>query len=109
MLAVAKTYRDAGLSVIPIAAGSKLPVGKWKCYELERIDDAELEKRYLTPYYGQFPNRLGVIGGNISGGLEMIDFDMAGLEWDNWRELIPQELFALVKITAPTIARLKKI
>jgi len=98
MLAVAKTYRDAGLSVIPIAAGLKQPVGKWKCYELERINDAELERRYLTPYNEQFPNRLGVIGGKISGGLEMIDFDVAGLEWDNWRELVPQELFAKLLI-----------
>ena len=93
MLAVAKTYRDAGLSVIPIAPGSKLPVGKWKFLENELISDTELKQRYLTPYNGRFPDRLGVIGGAISGGLEMLDFDINGLEWDNWRERIPQGLF----------------
>jgi len=98
MLAVAKTYRDAGLSVIPIAAGSKLPVGKWKLFETQLMDDAELERRYLTPYNGRLPDRLGVIGGAISGGLEMLDFDVGGLEWDTWHEHVPSELFVKLLI-----------
>jgi len=102
MLAVARRYRDAGISVLPIAAESKQPVGKWKHLETELIDDDELQRRYTTPHGSKFPDRVAVIGGKISGGLEMIDFDAAGIEWDSWSEMIPQELQEklLIKRTA---------
>ena len=98
MLSFAKTYRNAGLSVLPIAAESKRPVGKWKLLETQLITDTELERRYLTPHKGQLPDRLGVIGGAISGGLEMLDFDAGGLEWDNWHKLVPPNLFVKLLI-----------
>ena len=98
MLAFAKTYRNAGLSVVPVAAESKRPVGKWKLLETQLITDTELERRYLTPYNGKLPNRLGVIGGAVSGGLEMLDFDAGGLEWNNWKNLVVPTLFAKLLI-----------
>ena len=62
------------------------------------ITDTELERRYLTPHKGRLPNRLGVIGGAISGGLEMLDFDAGGLEWDNWKNLVVPTLLAKLQV-----------
>ncbi len=36
---------------------------------------------------------IAVIGGNISGGLEVLDFDAGGAVYPDWKERIPPELF----------------
>lgn len=117
----ATAYVAAGLSVIPIAAdGSKKPDIRrlpytvssggasrpgWKVYTEQRADD--------TTLYDWF--RLGgscglaVIGGAISGGgngcgLEIIDFDTAGLfePWAQQVELVVPGLWQrLVRVQSP--------
>ena len=93
MLLTAKRYLQAELSVLPIVAGSKKPVCSWKSYETERITESELERLYRTPFHGKLPDRVAVIGGTVSGGLEMIDFDAEGIDFEPWKELIPTDLF----------------
>ncbi len=93
MLQTAKNYCQTGFSVMPIAAGSKRPVVRWKSFETELIAEDELDRLYRTPVDGKLPDRVAVIGGPISGGLEMLDFDLAGVEFEPWKELIPVELF----------------
>ncbi len=92
MLQTAKTYLHAKLSIVPIAADTKKPVAKWKRYENEKISASELERLYRTLFYGKLPDRIAVIGGSVSGGLEMLDFDLAGIEFEPWKESIPSEL-----------------
>lgn len=76
VLAAARKYVEAGLSVIPVKAdGSKAPTVAWKAYEKRRPLPSELTKWFDV----KRPIGLAVIGGSVSGGLEIIDFDDPGL------------------------------
>lgn len=62
----------AGLSVIPIPPdGSKSPKIKWKQYQAELATEAQIRAWFaVTPSPG-----LAVIGGTVSGHLEMMEFE----------------------------------
>jgi len=80
-LAVARHYRTAGLSVIPVwADGSKAPrVAAWTRYTEAPPTDAE-----LVGWFGRGqPGGLGVPGGPASGNLTVLDFETAEI-WDQW-------------------------
>ena len=64
---VAKRYRDAGLSVIPIRPdGSKAPaLASWQEFQERLATDLELIK-WFSRTVG-----IGIVGGAISGGLEI--------------------------------------
>jgi hypothetical protein len=85
--AAALAYRRAGCSVLPIAGdGSKRPAARllpkvWDPYErrwkptwkpLQSQISTEAELRH---WFAQEPVGLALIGGRISGGLEILDFD----------------------------------
>ena len=60
-----------GLSCVPIRAdGSKQPSVPWKVYQERRPTHAELARWFQQPGLG-----LGLITGEVSGGLEALDFD----------------------------------
>ena len=101
MEAPAQTIRDtalelraSGISILPIVAdGSKSPAtGSWRHYQTTIADEQTIT--------GWFPEALergiAVIGGQVSGGLEVLDFDLPGL-YDQWLELVGQAgLLALI-------------
>jgi len=67
-----KAYLQAGLSVLPIRAdGTKTPVGKWTEYQKHRMTPEQAAKVFANGV------GIGVIGGHVSGGLEIIDIDDA--------------------------------
>ena len=72
---VALAYLDAGLSVIPIKTdGSKSPAVKtWKPYQSERMGAEEAARHWGCAA----PPGYGIVGGAVSGNLEVIDFDDA--------------------------------
>lgn len=75
---IALAYHAAGLNVLPISLdGSKAPIGKWQ--------------RWSTERQSQPPNvvgcGLGIVCGEPSGGLEVLDFDRAGV-FDEWRAIV---------------------
>jgi hypothetical protein len=73
------TYRyvDAGISVIPLRLdGSKSPaIGTWKPYSERLPTVAELHEWFSRPA------GIGLITGAVSGGIEVLDFDMPTLIW----------------------------
>lgn len=79
MIDTARAYVAAGLSVIPIKTdGSKAPdLPAWRDYMHRLPTDQE-----LTDWFGGELRGIGIIGGEISGRLEMLDFDQAGLAID---------------------------
>jgi predicted P-loop ATPase len=82
VLSAALDLLRSGLSVIPIAAdGSKSPPKKWKEFQSRRASEEELK----TLFCGECG--IGVIGGAVSGGLEIIDFDRPGA-FDVWQKLV---------------------
>lgn len=82
-----RRLRDAGLSIIPIKTdGSKAPaLPTWKPFERRQATEAELRK-----WFGN-DQRLGIaiIGGAVSGNLEMLDHDAPELIAE-WRELVEE-------------------
>lgn len=68
----ALAWWDAGMSVVPVRAdGTKRPMGAWTEYQHQRADRATVEKWYRTaPEWG-----VGLICGEVSGGLEMFELE----------------------------------
>lgn len=83
---IAQGYRDAGISVIPLRLdGSKapaLPAGQPQVYSSRLATDAE-----LLEWFGTVERGIGIKAGAVSGGLEILDFDMAETFWP-WVSLI---------------------
>ncbi|QJW98615.1 AAA family ATPase [Frigoriglobus tundricola] len=89
VLAVARHYRNAGLSVIPVwADGSKAPrVAAWTRYADTPPSEAE-----LVEWFGRGPSGgLGVPGGPASGNLSVLDFETAEI-WSEWLARVPASL-----------------
>ena len=85
ILSLARAYVESGLCVIPIKIdGSKAPtLRSWKEYQSRRPNDGELRQWFGN---GARPG-VAIIGGAISGNLEMLDFDAPELI-PEWRELV---------------------
>ncbi len=61
-------YIDLGLSVVPVGL-NKSPTIQWKKYQSIIMDKADIDKIFYNS------SKIGIVGGNVSGGLEIIDFD----------------------------------
>ena len=76
---------QAGLSVIPIRPdGTKAPCVKWERYQHEPASELEVMRWFSSMHSG-----VGIIGGMVSGGLEILDFDDAEV-FEPWRNLVNQ-------------------
>lgn len=100
MLDIARSYRDAGFSVVPIEPdGTKRPACPWKQYQDRKPTDAELHYWFGVERYG-----IAVICGQISGGLEVLDFDSPEA-FTLWRAMIeakaPGLLATLPQVQTP--------
>jgi hypothetical protein len=86
LLAVATGYLAAGLSIIPIRAdGSKAPaLSSWKRYQSQPPSPAEV-RRWFAGGKG-----VAVIGGGVSGGLEILDFETKDA-FDRWWQIVAGE------------------
>src|SRR5262245_27444714 len=87
-LALARAYLAAGLSLVPILRdGSKHPLGKWKQYQKKPPGDGEL--RYW--FDRDEPWGVALVCGEVSGGLEVLDFDAdADAVFGQWRGLVEE-------------------
>jgi hypothetical protein len=87
----ARAYLAAGISVIPIINnGTKKPIGKWERYQHELATPDQVEAWWQRQRWG-----IAGIGGKVSGGREVIDFDDGGL-YRPWRELVESQAPGLV-------------
>jgi len=66
--AAALAYSEAGLSVIPTGK-DKRPLCSWERWQSERADDATIRKWFRNGA------NVAIIGGVVSGGLVVLDFD----------------------------------
>jgi hypothetical protein len=82
----------AGVSIIPIAAdGSKRPVVLWKAFQSRRPTAGELQRWFASAPYG-----LAIVGGYISGGPEVLDFDAIDI-FDPWRVMVEERAPGLLE------------
>ena len=91
----AKTYIEAGLSVIPVN-DKKEPVNllEWTPYCTRRASDKEIK----TMFTGADVFGIAVICGKISGDLECLDFDDKGSAFDGWKQKIPLQLYSRLTV-----------
>ena len=80
----AQSYRRAGMSVIPIKCdGSKAPLLiSWDEFMRRRATKDEVR----TWFSGEAPPGIGIVGGEVSGGLLVLDFEFLDFfeEWRSW-------------------------
>jgi putative DNA primase/helicase len=94
-LAAALAYQASGLSVIPIRRdGSKAPACRaWEPYQQEPADEAQVRTWFAV----ENPPGVAIIGGEVSGALECLDFDAeAGTIFPAWCELVEAEAHGLI-------------
>jgi hypothetical protein len=85
----ATEYLKNGLSVIPTTL-DKRPTLAWAPYQSEKIPLSEVEKLFKGS------KGIGIITGEISGNLEVIDidskYDLTGSLWEDFTELLKDQL-----------------
>jgi hypothetical protein len=94
VLEIARAYVAAGISVAPIRRdGTKAASVKWAKYQEELPTDAE-----LRGWFGENnPAGLAIIGGAVSGALEILDFDReAGTVFPAWQQLTESDCPGLI-------------
>ena len=75
MLQAAYTAQGAGFNVIPILAdGTKRPAAKWKRWQNERQSQEQVASMFDDSTEGY-----ALLCGEVSGGLELLDFDEQGM------------------------------
>src|SRR5262245_9477838 len=76
LLLTALELHDAGLSVVPVRAdGTKSPAVAWKPYTQTPATRADLQSWFTHDGVG-----VGCITGRVSGGLELLEIEGAGME-----------------------------
>lgn len=99
---IAKRWTANGLSVVPIRPdGSKAPSVNWTKLQHRILSDEEIDKEFSKGY------GIAVIGGQISGNLEMLDFDVptdkdtgkvfGPCVFDEWYDQLDIDLLELVE------------
>ncbi len=94
LLPTALAYRESGLSVLPAVRLQKRPrLPGWKNFQL-RIP----QERQIVEWFSKPEDAICVVTGQVSGNLEMLDFDRGGDRFEAWKQQIPPELFARLVI-----------
>jgi len=80
---VALGYLRAGLCVLPARRDQKRPTISWKPYQKRLPTENEVQA-----WFSNAPSALCVLAGEVSGHLELIDFDLGGERFDPWRDKV---------------------
>ncbi|MCU0414179.1 MAG: bifunctional DNA primase/polymerase, partial [Ignavibacteriaceae bacterium] len=90
----AKSYVQAGLSIIPTILESKRPVIQWKAWQ-EKLPSPEL----VETWFSKGDYAVALIGGKVSGNVEIIDID----NHQGDAEQIFYEWLELIKASSPDL------
>jgi len=71
VLSYIQEYREQGFNLVPLKFRDKVPAVKWDEYQQRLITDEEI-KEYWN---GEIRHNVGIVCGQISGNLTVIDFD----------------------------------
>jgi hypothetical protein len=88
----AKTYIQAGLSVVPTGIDKIPRVKKWKDREKEIPSKSTVEKEFSKP--GMC---VAIVCGKVSGNVETIDFDFKAEMFEDWAGLVEQDAPSLIQ------------
>lgn len=81
---IAKSYLDAGLSVLPAIKAQKRPnLNTWDCYKNQLPTDKDLHS-----WFDNNSSGVCIVCGAVSGNLEIIDFDEKGIAYGPWADKV---------------------
>ncbi|SPD75675.1 hypothetical protein PITCH_A720015 [uncultured Desulfobacterium sp.] len=83
---VALSYLQAGLSILPCRPDKKPALKTWSEYQKHLPTHEEVRSWFSTN-----GKSLAVIGGAVSGNLEIIDFDLEAVAFAQWSEFVKAE------------------
>ena len=87
-------YLRAGLSVLPANRAQKRPcLPRWSKFQTRLPTEPEVRRWFAEP-----PDAVCVVCGEVSGNLEVLDFDNHGEQFPMWKESIPGDLLAKLVI-----------
>jgi hypothetical protein len=94
VLDAARAYVAQGISVVPCRrdGATKRPLVKWSEYA-KRLPSAE----ELTGWFADGATSIGIVCGQVSGNIEVIDFDCSGEDFDRWRAMVTELAPALME------------
>ena len=87
LLPSALAYHELGASVIPTVARAKRAAVRWKCYQDRRADESELREWFADTDNGNLG--IGIVLGEVSGGLLCRDFDQQAA-YEAWKASQPK-------------------
>lgn len=86
LLVAALSYHRRGLCALPAKRAEKRPdAGLWSRFKTERPTEPQLRVWFSPP---SPPDAICLVGGKSSGGLEILDFDVAGELFLPWKALV---------------------
>src|SRR5262245_52102921 len=92
MLDIALDYLRSGLCVLPAILNEKRPaLAAWKQYQSRLPTEAQVRTWFADA------SPVCVLAGQVSGHLEMVDFDHGGELYERWRELVDTEAPGVVE------------
>lgn len=81
---IAKSYLDAGLSVLPAIKAQKRPnLNTWDCYKNQLPTEKDLHS-----WFDKNSSGVCIVCGAVSGNLEIIDFDEKGIAYGPWADKV---------------------
>ncbi|MCL2647720.1 MAG: bifunctional DNA primase/polymerase [Phycisphaerales bacterium] len=83
-------YLASGLCAIPAIRDQKRPISSWKAFQSQLPTEKELQAWTTLREY----DAICIVTGKVSGNAEIIDFDGGGELFEDWKVLLPPELFA---------------
>lgn len=94
LLPSALAYRESGLSVLPAVRLQKRPrLPGWKSFQVQIP-----QERQIVEWFSKPEDAICVVTGQVSGNLEMLDFDRGGDRFEAWKQQIPPDLLARLVI-----------
>lgn len=86
----AQKYLSANLACLPAAKERKHPtVGSWKTWSERLPTEVEIQAWFANKH-----NAICIVAGEVSGGLECLDFDNGGELYEAWVALLDPDLFS---------------
>lgn len=91
MIDAALKYLKSGLSIIPTDPKTKVPArmaGRWKQYQTKAASESQVRE-----WFGNGHNHsIALICGEVSGNVEVLDFDQKGDRYEAFMQLLPADL-----------------
>jgi len=81
---MAQALAQAGISIVPVELKTKKSVGTWKEYQARFASPDEIRAWARNPK----AEGIAIIGGKVSGDLEILDFDCGGVSYPPWCDLV---------------------